>query len=94
MSGIKQNVFILHGVLPSTAIENWKLHQLCYLHDHQLMSKADQSYINHIRELIREQAKWLDDYTFSIAFHGDGCCSEYRNSVNFQVKRLNEILNT
>lgn len=87
------NVFLLHGLLPNTPIKEWNVRELCYLHKHQFMYSGDSIYIDEIIKIIKEKIIMFDEEHYTELFHGDGCCSEYRNSVRFQVERLKEMIN-
>lgn len=68
-------------------IDTWNLLELCWLHEEQIKNNGSEEYIKSISKLIKEKYdKNLDN------FIGEGCCSEYRNSVRLQEERLKEII--
>lgn len=86
----KENVFLLQGSLPTSPIEKWQVNELCYLYEHQRLNTGDKAYLEKIKHLIISK---VDRYGVKEnTFIGNGCCSEYRNSVRFQVERLKEII--
>lgn len=82
--------FLLKGdTLPTPPIENWSIVELLYLFDLQEQS-GDADYIEKIRGLIKNKAHEIKDQW---DFEGQGCCSEYRNSIRLQYERFKKIIN-
>lgn len=70
-------------------IETYPLENLLKVYDAQIENRGSKEYIEIVKNEIKNR---VFANPSSRLFRGQGCCSEYRNSIRFQFEEVKNII--